>query len=229
MKKRNLKALTVLFAGILICLPLTTVLAQEYQYQDLEDLQDESVKHYMDIYSIVDAYPDFECRYVFNDGQLEKVIVDGVDNEMDKKRLEVLIFDFKQSKRKMKNIPTRTGIYYSVDKRAEPANGYYDFYMSLQSNLDYPEEAKKQGVEGNVYVKFVVDSNGDISYITASEDIETNQERFVQDLKAEAKAAIMETSGDWEPAIVNGNKVASWAIIPVVFKIEPHPAVPFIM
>lgn len=41
--------------------------------------------------------------------------------------------------------------------------------------------------------------------------------------------AALETSGNWEPSRVNGEPVASWAVIPVIFKIEPYPQLPMMV
>lgn len=224
MKTKKLRIVNALFLSLLISLSGSFALAQEYQ--DLEDLQDENISYYTEIYRIVDEYPDFEYKYVYSDGELEKVIVKNVDEEMDKKRLEVLIYDLKKNKMELKGRPTRTGVYYSVDEEAEPAQGYRTFYNQLYENLEYPEEAKEWGAEGNVFVKFVVDSEGEIAFMTAAADVEASVDQHVKELKKAAKEAVRATSGSWEPAEVNGVPVASWAVIPVIFKVEPYPYMP---
>ncbi len=195
-------------------------------YQDMEDMEDENMGYIAEIYEIVEEYPDFEYRYVFRDGEVQKVIIENVEDEKDRKRLEVLIYGFKRNKEKMKGIPTRTGIFYSVDEDPEPKMGYRDFYNELYENLKYPEEAKEWGTEGNVYVKFVVKSNGEIGYMTTTDDIESTQERYEEDLIQEAKKAIRTTSGDWRPGMVEGVPVASWVVLPVVFRLETYPHMP---
>src|SRR6056297_763221 len=87
---------------------------KEVKFQTLEDLQDKNAVNYTRIYRIVNDYPDFKYKYLYENGNVEEVIVKGIDDEMDRKKVEVLILDFKKNKEKMKNIPTRTGIYYSV-------------------------------------------------------------------------------------------------------------------
>lgn len=85
-------------------------------------------------------------------------------------------------------------IYQIVDEEAEPKEGYRAFYNNLYDNLEYPEDAKEWGAEGNVFVKFIVDSNGEIAYITATEDIEASIDKHVKALKEAAKEAVMATS-----------------------------------
>jgi hypothetical protein len=230
MKKRKSEITKRILLSSLFILFSIFVYAQEGQqseYQKLEKLQDQNVENYMKIYKVIDRYPDFKYSYVYdNDGKIEKVIVEGVVEETDRKKLEILIFEFKNNKIKMQNTPTRTGIYYSVDQEAEPKMGMEKFYDNLRDKITYPEEAKKYGVEGNVYLKFVVDSKGEIAYINAQEDIETSTKPFVKDLMKQAKNAVMETSGNWEPAMVNGDPVASWVVLPVAYNIEQYVGYP---
>ena len=224
MKTKKNRIVNALLLSILIGLSGSMALAQEYP--DLEDLQDQNARYYTQIYRIVDEYPDFQYRYVYADGEVVDVIVENVDEEMDKKRLEVLLYNLKKNKEKMKDIPTRTGVYYSVDDEAEPEEGYRTFYNNLYEHLEYPEEAKEWGAEGNVFVKFIVDSNGEIAYITATEDIEASMDKHVDALKEAAKEAVMATSGNWQPARVDDVPVASWAVVPVIFKVEAYPHMP---
>ena len=50
--------------------------------------------------------------------------------------------------------------------------------------------------------------------------------KIMKDLKEEARQAVLATSGGWEPAMVNGKPVASWVVVPVIFKMEPDPTLP---
>jgi hypothetical protein len=199
---------------------------EKVKFQTLEDLQDENTVHYTRIYRIVNNYPDFKYKCTYDDGKVEGVTIEGIDDEMDREKVRVLILDFKKNKERMKNIPTRTGIYYSVDEEAEPENGYEEFYRTLHTNIDYPKEAVNWPVEGTLYVKFVVGPKGEILYTRADEDIETIRERYLEQMKESSENAIMETSGHWEPAKVDGKPVASWVIVPVVFDAKTHPMLP---
>jgi TonB family protein len=224
MKTAKLRIAHAFLLGMLMSLSGSIALAQNYR--DLEDMQDENMIYYTEIYRILDDYPDFKYRCVYSNGEVEKVIVENVDNEMDRKRLELLIYDLKKNQEKLRNIPTRTGVYYSVDEMAEPAEGYNTFYSELYNNLEYPEEAKEWGAEGTVFVKFIIDSKGQIPYMTADADIESASGQYVKDLEQAAEQAVMATSGEWKPAEVNDVPVASWAVIPVVFKVELTPGMP---
>ena len=223
--KRNVKFLLSILVLIVSTNFMFAQSGYEEDYKTMEDLQNENEDYYLKIYRLVDNYPGFSYKYVYNNDMVKEVIVSGVDNTLDKKRLEVWLYDLKKNRTDMNSIPTRTGIYYSVDHQARPANGYNTFYDGLQSDLDYPENAKNAGVEGLVFVKFVVDSKGDIAFIKADEDIKATNPEHVRMLKKEAIETIKNTSGQWEPAEVDDRDVASWVVLPVKFDVREDPFV----
>lgn len=59
-------------------------------------------------------------------------------------------------------------IYIKVDVPAEPDGGLMAFRKDLASRILYPEEARKKGIQGKVYIQFIVDENGKI--VKAIED-----------------------------------------------------------
>jgi hypothetical protein len=232
MKKTSVRIVSMFVVILLLCVTHSNVFSQkdeDINYQTLEDLQNENLVNYTRIYRIVNDYPDFKYHYVFEDGDIKNVIVEGIDNELDRKRVEAMILDFKKNKDRMKNIPTRAGVYYSVDQEAEPENGYYEFYQILHSNIDYPQEARDWGIEGTIYLKFAIDNKGEIIYARAKEDIDTQHQVLLDNLKENTVQAILETSGSWKPARVDGEPVSSWMIIPIVFEVETHPMLPAII
>jgi hypothetical protein len=232
MKKISIRIVSMFVVILLLCVTHANVFSQkgdEIKYQTLEDLQDENLVNYTRIYRIVNDYPDFKYRYVFDDGDIKNVIVEGIDNELDRKRVKAMILDFKKNKDRMKNIPTRAGVYYSVDQEAEPEDGYHELYQILHSNIDYSQEARDWGIEGTIYLKFAIDNKGEIIYARAKEDIDTPHQVILDNLKENSVQAILETSGSWKPARVNGDPVSSWMIIPLVFEIETHPMLPAII
>lgn len=229
MKKTIMQVASLIIMASLLCMTPTRAFSQEdkkVDYRTLEDLQDENTVHYTRIYRVVNDYPDFKYKYIYDDGKVEDVKIEGIDNEMDREKVRVLILDFKKNKERMKNIPTRTGVYYSVDQEAEPENGYDEFHRTLQTKIDYPKEAVNWPIEGTIYVNCVVSDKGEILYAKAEEDIETVRKRYLEQMKESSEQAVMESSGNWEPAKVDGEPVASWVIVPVVFNAKTHPSLP---
>ncbi len=61
-------------------------------------------------------------------------------------------------------------VFFMVDKAAEPDGGVMAFRKYIAENIRYPEKAKKKGVQGKVYIQFIVDENGNL--VTAIESSE---------------------------------------------------------
>ncbi len=233
MKPKKLNLLITVFTGLMLFMHSPVASTQDNQisqYMLLEEMQDEYMEFIKEAPRIAANYPDFEYQYVYDkDGKVEDVIVKGVDDQMDKRRLEVLIFDIVKAKERMTDIPTRAGIYYSPLHEAEPKIGWDSFYTNLYENLEYPEDALEWGVSGNVYVEFVVDLEGEISHMRTTTDNIRNAviDRHVEDLKNAAKEAVLATSGDWKPGRSrDGIPVPSLVTVPIQFSLELHPKLP---
>lgn len=102
------------------------------------------------------------------------------------------------------------GIFTSVQIESEYAEGKAAWERFLNKNLRYPQEAIDQMIQGDVYVQFLVDGEGNISNIEAISGPE--------ELRAEA-VRVIRKSGKWTAAIQNGRKVKSWKKQPIKFRL----------
>lgn len=100
-------------------------------------------------------------------------------------------------------------VFLVVEDPAEPVGGYPAFYQYIANNLKYPEQARKMGVEGKVFVQFVLDEQGNITEVKTVKGIGAGCD-------AEAIRVISE-SPQWKPAMQRGKKVKQRIIIPIVF------------
>lgn len=224
--RKKSKILGLILAGLL---PIGMISLNAQNFNELENMQDKNMDYMKQIYKIVDEYPAFTYEYVYENGEIKDVTITGVDNELDKKKLQVAILDLQCNKNKMKNMENRIGVFYSTDEQAHFKEGRNQLRNEIQGNLKYPDEIKKWGVEGTVYVKAVVDENGEIAFITADEDIERNQEGYINELEKIAIDAVKSTSGNWEPAEVNDVDVASLVVVPVTFDFRKNPFIPALL
>jgi protein TonB len=80
----------------------------------------------------------------------------------------------------------------------------------LRRNLNFPDEAAENGIEGFVVVQFIVDKDGNVSNVEAVSG--------PQELRAEA-IRVIKKSGKWTPAIQNGQPVKSYKKQPLGFKL----------
>jgi len=84
-----------------------------------------------------------------------------------------------------------------------------EFNRYIASRMNYPEEAARNGIKGRVYVKFVVNSKGEL----------VNAEIFRgihPDLDNEA-LRVIKSSPLWEPGIQSGVRVSVSYIFPINF------------
>ena len=216
------KLITILLTFLLLGF-ISTQNDDNMSFDEVEKIQDNIEDMYVDIYRIIDKYPAVTYTYVYDNGQATAVNIEGIPENYDKKRLEVYLLDLDNMKHKLADISNRVGIYYMAETEPKPKMGYREFYENLYKSLTYPESATDNGVEGTVFVKFVVEDDGEVDHIIASEDIEAPGEWIVKDMKQEAKKAVKETSGNWEPAKIGGIPVAQWVVLPVQFKIKERP------
>lgn len=224
-KKSFLKLFTLTFIAFSLMTFTANAQRDDITSSSLEEIQDENMDYMKQISKIIKDYPAFAYTYDIEDGKVVNVNVTGVEDDIDRKKLEVILFDLKSNKNMIKNKANRIGVFYSVDEPAEYEGGRDDLQREIQSNLKYPEDAKDWGVEGTVFVKFVVDENGEIPYATTSSNIETSMEMYLKDLEVQAIEAVKATAGDWEPGKVDGVEVASMAVVPVTFDFEKNPSI----
>lgn len=102
-------------------------------------------------------------------------------------------------------------IYSNVEKMPEYPGGMKYFKRYIDRNLKYPEEAKKNKIEGVVVMQFVVEKNGDIT-----------SPRVVRRLEASLDSVAMNLIKGmprWNPASDHGVKVRCKYSVPIAFKI----------
>ena len=82
----------------------------------------------------------------------------------------------------------------------------------IRDNLVYPDYAKELGVEGRVFLQFVVEKDGSLTDVTVARGVSP-------ELDNEAKR-IIRAMPKWIPATSNGEKVRSKMIVPFKFSLE---------
>ncbi len=88
----------------------------------------------------------------------------------------------------------------------------YDLQKYLKENLRYPEEAKKNKIQGRVLVEFVVNENGRVSDCLVKRSLGNGCD--------EEAVRITQNMPPWKPGKQNGKSVKVKYIIPVVFNLE---------
>jgi protein TonB len=106
-------------------------------------------------------------------------------------------------------------IHWFVDEGAQFPGGQDALVNYLSSNIVYPAAAQKNKIEGEVYARLVIHSNGKISDVEVLNTLGYGcDEEVLRVLKA------MPT---WKPAILGGKKVAAYFLFPVTFSLDGKP------
>ena len=82
----------------------------------------------------------------------------------------------------------------------------------LSTNIIYPKEAAKQGIQGRVYVSFVVEIDGSVSGVRIL--------RGVNSLLDQEAVRVVEAMPKWTPGTVEGKAVRVEFNLPIQFKLE---------
>lgn len=82
----------------------------------------------------------------------------------------------------------------------------------LKRFVHYPENAIKKGIEGRVFLRFIVSEDGNLKDISIIRSVDS-------ELDKEAVEAVKSLPEKWTPAIRDGKAVSCWFILPVNFKL----------
>lgn len=109
-------------------------------------------------------------------------------------------------------------IYSSVETMPQYPGGMKYFKRYIDRNLKYPEEAKKNKIEGVVVMQFVVEKNGDITNPRVMRRLDESLDSVAMNL--------IKGMPRWIPASDHGIKVRCKYSVPIAFKIPvPKPVV----
>ncbi len=102
-------------------------------------------------------------------------------------------------------------IFTVVEEQPTPQGGMQAFYQYVQKNLKYPSQARRMGIEGKVFVQFVVGTDGSISEVQAIKGIGAGcDEEAVRVLKGAPK---------WKPGKQRGRAVKVRMVLPITFQL----------
>ena len=89
--------------------------------------------------------------------------------------------------------------------------GMETFYEYIQKNLKYPEQARKLGIEGKVFVEIIVGPDGKLTHVKAVKGIGGGCD--------EEAVRVISNSSKWQPGLQDGKAVNVKMILPITFKL----------
>jgi TonB family protein len=134
--------------------------------------------------------------------------------------IAVLLLGFCQNKA-LAQVEDNT-VYNFVSMETPPTypGGIANFYKFLGENMKYPQQAKDDNVQGNVFVSFTVEKDGSLNDIKV--------ERKLGGGTDEEAIRVLKLSKRWNPGLQNGKVVRVKYNIPIKFAIagkKPNPKV----
>ena len=106
-------------------------------------------------------------------------------------------------------------VYYRAEISPAYVGGMDELRKYLSKNLKYPEDARKSGLEGTVFVDFVIDEKGQVREVVASDVVgEVLDASF-----KEESVRVVSSMPVWEPGRQNGKTVDASYSIPITFEL----------
>lgn len=102
-------------------------------------------------------------------------------------------------------------IFVIVEVQSSPVGGMNVFYDYVGRNLIYPNKAKRIGIEGGVFVEFVVEKDGSITYVKAVKGIGGGCD--------DEAIRVISQAPKWNPGKQRGRTVRVRMVLPIIFKL----------
>lgn len=108
--------------------------------------------------------------------------------------------------------PQDTTIYSVVEEPPQFPGGSTECFHFIAKNLEYPKEAEKRKIEGNVIVKLIIDQDGHVTNVKIA--------RGIDPLLDNEALRIVNSMPKWEPGKHRGKTVKCRFVLPVKFKLD---------
>ena len=102
-------------------------------------------------------------------------------------------------------------VFTVVDETAQPAAGITEFYKYVANKLKYPAQARRLGVEGKVFIEFVVQTDGSITDVKTINGIGAGCDQEA--------VKVIQSSPKWTPGKNKGVAVKQRMVFPISFSL----------
>jgi TonB family protein len=108
--------------------------------------------------------------------------------------------------------PAETTVFYKVEEMPEFPGGQLALKEFISQAVKYPEDARKNGIQGRVYVQFVVSKDGSVKDATVI--------RSADPLLDKEALRVVNTMPAWKPGKQKGEAVDVSFTVPVAFALS---------
>ncbi len=102
-------------------------------------------------------------------------------------------------------------IFSIVEEPASPKGGMPAFYKYVFDKMKYPPQARRMGIEGKVFVEFVIGKDGSITDVRAVKGIGAGCD--------EEAVRVIQGAPAWSPGKQRGKSVKQRMVLPITFKL----------
>lgn len=102
-------------------------------------------------------------------------------------------------------------VYKEAEVMPEYPGGMEALFTFMGKNINYPETAEQDGLEGKVMVQFVIDPDGKVGQIEVVKSVR-------DDLDSEAVRVVSQMP-DWTPGMQDGKAVYVQMVLPIAYKL----------
>ncbi len=154
--------------------------------------------------------PRLSNENLFTDPILYKL--HGLTSDQDYQLLVKLVNQRNELQKKVWTLPDAYGIFADSEVQPSPEGGMSAFYEYIRRNLRYPALPRQQGVEGKVFVQFVVETDGSLTNVEVIRGIGSGYD--------EEAVRVVRQSVPWNPGTQNGKLVKVRMVLPITFKLN---------
>ena len=97
-----------------------------------------------------------------------------------------------------------------AEEQPEPLGGFTALYAHIQKSQQYPAEAAQATVKGKVYVRFVVQKDGNLAQLQVQQGLGYGCD--------EEALRLLRTGPRWKAGRQNKKPVDVWMTLPIAFK-----------
>jgi len=144
----------------------------------------------------------------------EEEIKDEIEIDLDVEVTEETVIENRDVEIVMEEEPQEEvseEVFTIVEQKPEPDGGFKTFYEYVGKNLDYPAQATRMGIEGKVFVQFIVEKDGSLTDIEVVKGIGAGCD--------EEALRVLKNSPKWIPGKQRGIPVRVKMIFPIMFKL----------
>ncbi|MCB0497010.1 MAG: energy transducer TonB [Cyclobacteriaceae bacterium] len=106
-------------------------------------------------------------------------------------------------------------VFKIVDTQPQYPGGFSAFYKYVMHEMKYPAEARRKGIEGKIYVQFVVNKDGSVDGVNVINRIGGGCD--------EEAIRVVKNSSRFTPGLQEGKPVYVRMVLPLTFKLSNPP------